>query len=146
MAIPMRLPVAEGLLVTPILLGFVYLILLVTLRYVLRVRGVVPVVFIAIVPFLALGDRSFDTLPWSLAAGLAWGGLILVLLRRFGVLALIVCVFCDEVLWRAPLTPDLSAWYAHATIVPVGVVAALAVFGVYAATYGRPILRAERAG
>ena len=94
-------------------------------------------------PFFSFDDRSVQLMPWTFIAAVLWGGLGLVLLLRFGVLALMVCLFCDMLLWEAPLTPKLSAWYAQATIIPVGVVAALAVFGVYAATYGRPILRAE---
>ncbi len=69
--------------------------------------------------------------------------MILLVLLRFGVLALIACLCCDMMLRNAPLSPNLSAWYAHATLVPLGFVAAITFYGLYAATYGRSIFQTE---
>ena len=115
--------------------------LLVLLRFLLRRQWLVAVVFLLIVPVMV--GRDFQLLPWVPLSALLAALVILLVLLRFGVLALIACLYCDMMLQGAPLSPNLSAWYAHATLVPLGFVAAITCYGLYAATYGRSIFQTE---
>ena len=64
----------------------------------------------------------------SLVAGVAvW------LVTRFGLLPLTIAMFVAFVLNTTPVTIDLSAWYAEATLCMLLIVTAIAVFG-YTAT------------
>ncbi len=122
--------------------GFVYLLLLVLLRFLLRRQWLAAVVFLLIVSVMIEG-RDFTLLPWGPLSVVLAALVILLVLLRFGVLALIACLCCDAMLQDAPLSPNLSAWYAHATLVPLGFVAAITCYGLYAATYGRSIFQTE---
>ena len=86
---------------------------------------------------------DFERLPWGPLSAVLTALVILFVLLRFGVLALIACVCCDVMLTEVPLSPNLSAWYAHATLVPLGFVAVITCYGYYAATYGRSIFSTE---
>jgi hypothetical protein len=46
----------------------------------------------------------------------------------------------------APLTPDLSAWYASTGLAAAAIVVALACFSFYSASAGRPLLAKGRLG
>ena len=98
--------------------------------------------FLLIAPVM-VGGRDFDLLPWGPLSVVLAALVILLVLLRFGVLALIACLCCDMMLQGAPLSPNLTAWYAHATLVPLGFVAAITCYGLYAATYGRPKFQTE---
>ncbi len=127
--------------VLPLLFGFVYLLLLILLRFLLRRQWLAAVVFLLIVTMMV--GRDFDLLPWGPLSAVLAALVILLVLLRFGVLALIACLCCDMMLHAAPLSPNLSAWYAHATLVPLGFVAAITCYGLYAATYGRSLFQTE---
>ena len=122
--------------------GFALLLLLVLLRFLLRRQWLAAVVFLLIVSVMVSG-RDFDLLPWGPLSVVLAALVILLVLLRFGVLALIACLYCHMMLQGAPLSPNLSAWYAHATLVPLGFVAAITCYGLYAATYGRPKFQTE---
>jgi Protein kinase domain len=64
-------------------------------------------------------------------------GTALLLLVRFGLLALLVALCVNNVLQAYPLTGHLSEWYAQPTIIVFIMVTALAVFGFYTATAGK---------
>ncbi len=64
-------------------------------------------------------------------------GTALLLLVRFGLLALLVALCVNNVLQAYPLTGHLSEWYAQPTIIVFILVTALAVFGFYTATAGK---------
>ena len=132
---------ASMTVVYPVFFGFVYLLLLVLLRFLLRRQWLAAVVFLLFVPVMV--GRDFQLLPWVPLSALLAALVILLVLLRFGVLALIACLYCDMMLQGAPLSPNLSAWYAHATLVPLGFVAAITCYGLYAATYGRPVFQTE---
>ena len=131
---------ASLFVVLPVLVGFMYLLFLILLRFLLRRQWLAAVVFL-LMPVMLGG--SFDLLPWGPLSAVLAALVILLVLLRFGVLALIACLCCDAMLQNAPLSPNLSAWYAHATLVPLGFVAALTCYGLYAATYGRSIFQTE---
>jgi len=116
--------------------GFMQLLLLVLLRFVLGRQWLAAVVFVPIAALLRGGN--FDQLPWGALAALLGALVMLLVLLRFGMLAAAACICADGILLGVPLSPDLSTWYAHATIIPVGIVVALTCYGMYAATQGRP--------
>ena len=64
-------------------------------------------------------------------------GTALLLLVRFGLLALLVAMCVNNVLEAYPLTAHFSEWYAQPTIIVFVMVTALAVFGFYTATAGK---------
>ena len=74
-------------------------------------------------------DSIFEVLFWSVA---------LVLLIRFGLLALMVELCTFNVLGVFPLTTHFSAWYAEPTIFVLCLMLAVAIFGFYTSTAGRP--------
>jgi serine/threonine-protein kinase len=85
---------------------------------------------------IGLGDPRVS---WITAATAAV--IVLVLLARFGLVALVSYEFVRFLL-RFPITSDLSAWHAAgATMFPAAVIVGLAVFGYWASRSGRPVLR-----
>jgi predicted Ser/Thr protein kinase len=64
-------------------------------------------------------------------------GIALLLLVRFGLLALLVAFSLNNVLQAYPLTGHLSEWYAQPTIVVFLLISALAIFGFYTSTAGK---------
>ena len=64
-------------------------------------------------------------------------GIALMLLLRFGLLALVIAFCMNNVLSAYPLTGHLTEWYAQPTIVTFTVIAVLAIFGFYRATAGK---------
>src|SRR5438132_1218534 len=65
----------------------------------------------------------------------------LLVLRRFGFLCYAVGYFFFLVLTGAPLTTDLSVWYAGTNLVCVAVLLGLAAYGFVLSLAGRPLLR-----
>lgn len=65
--------------------------------------------------------------------------LLVVMLRRFGVLAAIVTYGVNALLDVAPLTFDLSAWYAYAAIWTLFLILALALYGFRTSRAGEPL-------
>jgi eukaryotic-like serine/threonine-protein kinase len=65
--------------------------------------------------------------------------LLVVMLRRFGVLAAIVTYSINQLLEVAPLTFDLSAWYAYAAIWTILLILALALYGFRTSRAGEPL-------
>ena len=64
--------------------------------------------------------------------------LLVVILMRFGVLALAVCIFVTNSL-PSVLTTDLSAWYGSGSLGVVLMVVALGAWGFHTALGGRPV-------
>jgi serine/threonine protein kinase len=63
----------------------------------------------------------------------------LLLLIRFGLLALVIAFTLRNILLAYPLTARLSAWYAEPTIVVFLLILAGAAFGLYTSTAGRAL-------
>jgi hypothetical protein len=64
-------------------------------------------------------------------------GIALLLLVRFGLLALLIAFSLNNVLQAYPLTGHFSEWYAQPTIVVFMLISALAIFGFYTSTAGK---------
>ncbi len=60
---------------------------------------------------------------------------------RFGWLPLLVGTVCSDLLTGFPLTTDLSAWYAHATILVAVFCLALTIYGFKVSLAGRPAFK-----
>jgi hypothetical protein len=72
--------------------------------------------------------------------GAATVGLLLATLVRFGLLALVVSIFVVAVLDGYPLTIDLRIWYGATSLLMIGVVVALTIFGFRSAIGGRSLV------
>ena len=70
-------------------------------------------------------------------------GVAAVVVVRFGLIALASGIFMADLIGNAPQTTDFSAWYSTATVFPLLVVAAMAIWGFYMALAGRPLLKNE---
>lgn len=110
----------------PVLMGFVYLLLLVFLRVTLRRPWLSAVAFVLLLPVIVFDGRIVFPLPWSLLVNPLWALMVLVLFTREGVLAVMACIATDMLLTQAPLSTDLGGWQAPATMLPVGVIVAVA--------------------
>jgi len=67
---------------------------------------------------------------------------ILLILKRFGLLVLIVGLVVQNVLQVFPVTLRLSQWYAGPGLTGILAIAALAIYGAHAALAGKPIFSA----
>lgn len=67
-------------------------------------------------------------------------GVGLVVLIRYGLLALVMALCTQGILEDFPLTAHLSAWYAEPTIFVFSIILAAAIFGFYTSTAGKPRL------
>jgi hypothetical protein len=63
-------------------------------------------------------------------------------LFRYGLLALAVALFVDDVTTAVPMTPHLSAWWAGGSNLTMLALAAIAMFGFYASRAGQPLFGA----
>jgi serine/threonine-protein kinase len=65
-------------------------------------------------------------------------GMAMLILIRFGLLAMVVMLALQNILGAYPLTAHVSAWYGEPTIFVLAVLFALALFGFYTSTAGKP--------
>ena len=70
-----------------------------------------------------------------------WISLWYLFFFRFGWVSVLVASFTGDLLIGYPLTLHLSAWYAHASILVIGVCAALALYGFRVSLAGRPAFK-----
>jgi hypothetical protein len=91
------------------------------------------------VPSFSASEHPWIAVPLSMAI---WSAALLVLIR-FGLLAMASLSLVQELLVVTPLTRDFAGWYASASLSMVLIVVALAAFGFYASLGGRPLLREE---
>ena len=121
-------------------IGLIFLLLLLLLRAVGRVRGLAPVLFIGI--FTAFLSPSLWSLgvPLSIAVSLALalGVVLLLLLTRLGLLAMISTIFFSMLIIDFPNALRLTGWTAFCAWWTIGISIVGAVYGLYFATGGRP--------
>jgi hypothetical protein len=75
------------------------------------------------------------------AAALA-ASLVIVVMYRYGLLALISAIFFLHLMIFFPITSDFSAWYAADFVVALIISLGLVVFGFYTSLAGQPLFRA----
>jgi hypothetical protein len=140
---PTPLYVLLCFLQVPILVPMMYLSLSYLFALVLRREwlawGAVFLLFTAAyaVPFLSPNPTE-NGITWSLAAMVTAFDILTVV--RFGMLAFAGASLC-ELVSMAPLTTDLSAWYAPQGIVVALLVGGLAVYAFFIATRGQRLFR-----
>jgi serine/threonine-protein kinase len=124
---------------TSIANGLTLLLLLLLLRFVLRKQVLAASAYVlggALVLSTAAGHPFISGL-----IGVLTSALLVVLLMRFGLLAVIGYMYV-RLLLTYPITADLSAWHAgSATLLPSGAIVALAGYGFYVSLAGRPLIR-----
>ncbi len=72
------------------------------------------------------------------AAALIWLSIV-VILKRFGLLALVVGLVVQNVLQVFPITSHFSRWYASAGLAGILVIAAVGLYGFYMSLGGKPL-------
>jgi serine/threonine-protein kinase len=118
-----------------------FFFLLFVLRVLLRKEWLAAIVFVAIWTTLKTLGSDYPWIEgpvWTLIYGVA--GLIVF---RFGFVALAVGLFVTDMLLNVPVTLDFSAWYASNTLLPLVIVAALAVWSFYNALAGQKLWKTE---
>jgi hypothetical protein len=66
-----------------------------------------------------------------------------LVLFRFGLLPVMIGASISDLLLTMPLTPDLTAWYAYASVLTLLVVVGVLVWGFTVSLAGRPLFRDE---
>jgi len=135
--------VYAGSVATAVFVSLLSLFLLVFLRIALRRRSLAVVAYIALMlAFFGLANQSDWVVVISFAIRL---GVVVVLLTRFGLLALMLMNLAG-ILHTMMLTTDTSLWYAGRTWFAVMVCIALAVYGFRVSLAGRPVVSGELLG
>jgi serine/threonine-protein kinase len=118
--------------------GMTLLFLLLLLTLLLRRQRVAFVVLwgIILLPSLAVEGSLAAALYGALAATAT-----LLILKRFGLLALCFTQFFVNLFFLFPITTDLSEWYAGGSALAVLVCAALTLYGFHTSLAGQPLLR-----
>jgi serine/threonine-protein kinase len=98
-----------------------------------RATNVVTVVLLAL-SFLADGNGTMIT---RAIYALICATVVVVVLRRFGLLALIAAGIFVATLWRVPVTLDRSTWYFGNSVIALLFLAAIAIYGFERSTAGQ---------
>jgi hypothetical protein len=110
------------------------LVALLLLRFLLRRTGLA--IAVHWVGYVLVYSSAFGLLPIA-----SWITLWHVLFFRYGWVVILVGSFTADLLLGYPLTSDLGAWYAYATVLAVGVCLALAGYGFKVSLGGRPAFK-----
>jgi serine/threonine-protein kinase len=115
------------------LLIFFFLFLL---RFVVRHDGIAAIILVLI----ATGTNSAGEYPvfTYLYFVIIWSSIVLVL-KKVGLLAIVVGLVVQNVLVVFPMTSHLSRWYATAGLTGIVVISALALYGFFTGLAGRPL-------
>ena len=120
--------------------GLATLFLLFLLRVLIRREWIAAVLFVVIASaFFSQGSDS--PLTWIIGA-FEWA-ITYFLLTRFGLLALTAGYASGNLLYRFPITPDLSAWYAGIGVAGVVLMLAFAAYAFHTSLGGRPMFQAR---
>jgi len=132
---------AENCLVGPMVLVF----MLVLFRMVLRNTWLALAVFVLLLTFLGIPQRSDHLWTWLLVNALSTAAIGLVMMR-FGLVSLIAAIFVgQEMLGRLPVTLDFSTWFAATAVIALLAVVALALYAFRISLGARPLFRDELA-
>jgi hypothetical protein len=93
-----------------------------------------------ILVFVATGTNSPGEYPvlTYLLLGIIWISIVLIL-KKVGLLALVVGLVVQNVLVVFPMTSHLSRWYANAGLTGIVVISALLAYGFFTGLAGRPL-------
>jgi hypothetical protein len=109
------------------------------LQRILRSAWIAAIVVAAAGTLLSLGGNSGEY-PWISAVFLVVLYLsFLLVLKRFGLLALVVGLVVQQILLIFPATIHLSRWYAAPSLMGMTAIAVLTIYGFRTALAGRPV-------
>jgi serine/threonine protein kinase len=119
-----------------VLYGLVVFFLLFLLRLVVKKEWIAAV----IVVFLGAATNTGGDYPMYtfFASALIWISILLIL-KRFGFLAMVVGLVVQNVLIVFPVTSHLSRWYASEALTGILAIAAIAVYGFRTSLAGKPL-------
>lgn len=123
-----------GALLQSFILLFFMLLMYIILR---RERLAAVVVWLIMTVALSLTHESLYASPFAALAA----SLVIVVLYRYGLLALISAIFFLHLMIFFPVTSDFSAWYAADYVLALIISLALAIFGFYTSLAGEPLFR-----
>jgi hypothetical protein len=87
---------------------------------------------------------SGENYALEIPAGIVMTALTIFIAVRFGILALCFGFFASQMLTEAPLTLELSRWYAARGLLLAGIVVAVAVYAFRVSLGGQPVFGAAR--
>jgi hypothetical protein len=87
---------------------------------------------------LVAGGEAHKSPLVSGVVGLVFGAATVLVILRFGVLALGAAFTVESLIETFPLTSDWSRWYAEGASVALVLVAALAIYGLWVSVGRRP--------
>jgi serine/threonine-protein kinase len=113
--------------------GFGLLFLLLAVKYLLRSEWLAVAVLTVLTTATWYGELPVDYPLLSLILTGLRMTVIVLILKRFGVLAVIFAIFIGSVLSTFPITVALNEWYAENAVFALVAVLALATYGLYTA-------------
>ena len=134
-----KLGTAIDLLLGAITAGLVFLLIMLLLRVVVRLKWLATVLFWLLLTAAFTSISAHDTFLPLPTNALLVAAMVLVL-TRVGLLAIIVSHFVRTMILSNPITADLGVWYSPAGVFAVVLVTALLLYGFRTALAGRPIL------
>jgi serine/threonine-protein kinase len=134
---------ALGALLFYILFFLLFSLLIFFLLFLLRLLVRKDWIAALIVVLVGAGTNTSgeDAVPTFLAAAVIWISIVLVL-KKFGLLALIVGFVVQNILSVFPTTSHMSRWYSSAGLAGIVVIALAAAYGFYTALAGQPLFTA----
>lgn len=119
-------------------LGIFFVLFL--MRLLVRKDWIAAIVIVFLGAITNIGGDYF----WStfLLSAVIWLSIYLVL-RRFGLLALVVGLVVQNILVTFPMTTHLNRWYASGAIAGGTIIIAIAFFALHTALAGQPLLTAK---
>jgi len=121
-----------------VFLSLLFFFIFFLIRLVLRKEWLAVAVLLLLVSLLSVWGEDHPVLSTAFVL-IVWGTSLAVL-TRFGLFALVVTGCTNAVLHVYFLTTHLSAWYAEPTFFVFSVFLAVAIFGFYTSTVGKPRL------
>ncbi len=110
--------------------------LLFLLRLALRKDWIAALVVVLV--GAATNTGGDDPIPTFIFAAVIWLSIVLIL-KKFGLLALVVGLVVQNILAVFPTTSHLSRWYSSAGLAGIVVIALAAAYGFYTALAGQPL-------
>ncbi len=130
--------VAMSVFMTSVLNAMFFLLLLVFLRQLARREWLAIVLFVGVFMLVgaALGSGSATSRALSMLTVALIGGLWVFTMVRFGLVAFFVMFFADLMVAGFPMTFDSDAWYGGTSAFGMGIILAVAAYGLWASAPG----------
>ncbi|MGO4882941.1 MAG: serine/threonine-protein kinase [Bryobacteraceae bacterium] len=117
--------------------GVIFLLLLFLLRVILRREWLAAIAFVLV--FAGIKGLSSGHPLVATSTNILIYGILVLLLLRYGFLAVIVCAFVTDTMLALACTTDFGAWYGTASLLTVLSLIGLAVFAFRTSTAGKPL-------